>query len=236
MLRYRVVLALLPLAACAQVGRADSITSFMGDGNPAHTGVVGEGFSGQSFTTPGGGPWKNITFNFVSYPGGGSFAQGTITLLDQVYAGAPGDLDSSTAGYVGTAVAVGNVYSFDSGVQLSGNTQYFIYVSGDSGINAIEVEFPGSYAGGNYFYSPDNGTAYSPSEAGGGGNFLDADLNQVPAGTPGDAFFQLSGDLVSDGLVAPLPGTTKLGGAMLALMGLGWWARGGRRSGEKRVV
>ena len=228
MLRYRVVLALLPLAMlCGRAGRADSIISFLGDGNPAHAGFVGEGYSGQSFTTPGGGPWKNITFNFVSYTGGGPvgpFAQSTITLLNQVYAGTPAALDSSTAGYVGTAAAVGNVYQFDPSVQLSGNTQYFIYVSGDAGISAISVEFPGSYLGGDYYYAVDGGTAYSPSESSpGANNFSNFDFSPVTPGTPGDAFFQLSGDLVGQG--APLPGTMKLGGAMLAVVGLGWWGR-----------
>ena len=64
---------------------------------------LGQLIPGQSVTTPAGGPWNNITFNFFSDFAGTPAAAGTLFLLSQedsifnAGATAPQNLSSSTA-------------------------------------------------------------------------------------------------------------------------------------------
>jgi len=89
-------------------------------------------YCGQSFTTPSGGPWHNITFNFYSTPAGGATpastpaAAGTAFLLTQEYLGTPAALSSSTPGYLAQSISIsGGVYVFPSSLALSPGTKYW---------------------------------------------------------------------------------------------------------------
>ena len=77
--------------------RADVITSFTSLLDDRGTGF---GFPGQSITTPTGGPWDNLTFNWFDSPGanivGIPIAGGTLFLLSSEYLGTPAALSSST--------------------------------------------------------------------------------------------------------------------------------------------
>jgi len=97
------------------------------------TGSATEWF-GQSFTTPAGGPWNHITFNFFSTPASGSTpastpaAAGTAFLLTQEYLGTPAALSSSTPGFLASSVSIsGGAYVFAPNVLLNSNTKYWIY-------------------------------------------------------------------------------------------------------------
>jgi LPXTG-motif cell wall-anchored protein len=87
-------------------------------------------FPGESFTTPAGGPWHNITFNFFSdVPAATPSATGTAYLLTQAYTGTPAGLSSSVAGFVAASTGVSSgKFVFAPSVTLQPNTQYFVYV------------------------------------------------------------------------------------------------------------
>jgi hypothetical protein len=95
-------------------------------------------FFGESFTTPSGGPWNNITFNFYATPAVGvtpastPTAVGNAFLLTQQYLGTPAALSASTPGFVAESTSIaGGMYIFAAGVTLSPNTQYWIYENAD---------------------------------------------------------------------------------------------------------
>ena len=107
----------------ATAGVIESITS--GAAFTLHPSYVG-----QSFTTPAGGPWGNITFNFFSNasPATTPYAIGTAYLLSQVFAGTPATLSPAAPGFIAADTSiVGNVYVFGPSVILQPNTQYFLY-------------------------------------------------------------------------------------------------------------
>lgn len=86
---------------------------------------------GQSVTTPIGGPWSGITFNFfqdvaATVP----TAAGTLFLLNQEYLGAPNTLNAATPGYIAqsTNIAAG-AYVFNAAVVLQPSVQYFFYAN-----------------------------------------------------------------------------------------------------------
>ena len=96
-------------------------------------------YDGQSVTTPAGGPWNSIGFNFVQCgnPSGTSclagtnspYALGNLYLLTQVYDGLPSGLSSATPGFVAEATTiVGGVWTFASSVTLTPSTQDFFYM------------------------------------------------------------------------------------------------------------
>lgn len=86
-------------------------------------------FFGQSFTTPGGGPWDNITFNFYSdIPATTLSAAGTAFLLSTSYAGTPTALSSAAPGYIASSTGVsGGMYLFNPSLELNSNTTYWLY-------------------------------------------------------------------------------------------------------------
>src|SRR5882757_8437152 len=64
-------------------------------------------FFGESFTTPGGGPFNNIAFNFFSdVPATTPTAGGTAFLLSQVYLGAPAGLTTATPGFLAQSTSI----------------------------------------------------------------------------------------------------------------------------------
>ncbi len=142
---------------CASAAQAGTIYSYQ-------AGVAGGGTNaqapGQQVTTPSGGPWNNIFFNF--YDGNGnSVALGTVFLLSQSYSGTASALSSSTPGFIASAVGggLGGVYAFASSVTLQANTAYYFYdsalSSGEWGNNANFSAIGSGYQG----YGAANGGA-----------------------------------------------------------------------------
>jgi len=140
--------------------------------------TIGVGFSdGQSVTTPAGGPWHNIQFNFeqCATPSGTSclststntpFALGNLFLLSQIYDGLPSALNNATPGFIAEATTItGGVWIFASNVTLSPGTQYFFYM--DTAFNGPEILYSTAnpYAGGQTFEANSgNGTTYGPDD------------------------------------------------------------------------
>jgi hypothetical protein len=128
-----------------ETARADIITQ-----NTAGTTGANTFFPGQSLTTPGGGPWDHITFNFFSdVPATTPTAAGTLFLLSQEYLGTPADLSSSTPGFLAQSQSIsGGMYIFDPSIALQPNTQYFFYANAsflNSGGNTVP--------GGNVYFT-----------------------------------------------------------------------------------
>jgi hypothetical protein len=86
---------------------------------------------GQEVTTPAGGPWNQLAFNW--YTPCGTYcivplALGDLYLLDQPYTGTPAGLSSSVAGYISnTSTIANNQYIFAPGVTIQPNVSYFFY-------------------------------------------------------------------------------------------------------------
>ena len=123
---------------CAPPAQATTIYSYQ-------AGVAGGGTNaqapGQEVTTPSGGPWNNILFNFYD-SNGNPVALELLFLLSQPYSGTASALSSSTPGFVASAAGggLGGVYTFGSAVTLQANTAYYFYdsslSSGEWGNNA----------------------------------------------------------------------------------------------------
>ncbi len=211
------LIALLATAALSQAARADSLITFTGVAANVGPGED-EGYFGQSFTTPGGGPWNNITFNFFNQSNDGTpYAFEDVYLFSQPFTGDASDTTALTSatGYLGMSTGSGTVYQFSPTIQLNGNTQYFIYTGGASGLAGLAIETPGSYSGGDMYYNPDGITPY----------VLAQDAPDNLSGSPQDAPFQLSGDPVS--AATPLPSTMSLGACLfpLAFLSLAFYRR-----------
>jgi hypothetical protein len=140
--------------------------------------TVGSGFSdGQSITTPAGGPWDDIGFNFAqcATPSGTSclstanppFALGGLYLLTQKYDGLPSGLSSATPGFIAfTSTITGGVWTYAPGVTLNPSTQYFFYM--DTAFDGPDVVYSDSnpYPGGQSFEANSgNGPTYGPDDS-----------------------------------------------------------------------
>jgi len=116
------------------IGNLGLLVAAVGAALPARAGVIvqftsgtdgpGSGFFGQNFTTPSGGPWDDIAFDFLV--GGNPEAAGTAYLFTSIYNGDPNGLSSAGAFAVSTGVSGGS-YDFAPSVTLQPNTQYFLY-------------------------------------------------------------------------------------------------------------
>ena len=86
-------------------------------------------FFGQSFATPSGGPWSQITFNFYSdVPATTPSAVGTGFILSLEYLGTPADLSSSAAGFMAESTGIsGGRFVFDPLLVLQPDTRYYFY-------------------------------------------------------------------------------------------------------------
>lgn len=92
------------------------------------TGVSSSRFQfywGQSFTTPVGIGWNNVSFNFYDL-GAAPFALGTGYLFTSAYAGTPAGLAAAGA-LAASAPADGSTFTFAPGFRLAASTQYFFY-------------------------------------------------------------------------------------------------------------
>ena len=140
---------------------------------------------GQSVTTPSGGPWSQITFNyyeggdtpageyFLDF-GGDPFAIGDLFLLSQAYFGNHDNLSSSTTGYLAKSTGTqadgsGLEWTFAAEVTLQADTQYWFYMD----------SYPGEVLGINAAYS--------------GGDMYYAWAAPYRLSSPSDARFQLEG-------------------------------------------
>jgi hypothetical protein len=117
-----IVLAFVLLSGWANPTRADIITSF----TAGTSGAIGV-FVGQEVTTPSGGPWNNLTFNFFSNVTTPT-AVGHVFLLTQAYNGTPQGLSTATPGFIAESTGiVANQFVFASGVTIQPNHVYYFY-------------------------------------------------------------------------------------------------------------
>ena len=112
-----VAFALLAFLASPVGAAASPIVSFT-----AFTGINSDE-PGQSVTTPVGGPWNNLTFNWLDLAGAPT-AAGTLFLLTQAYVGTPAALGAATPGFLATTASIsGGMWIFDPSVTIQGATQ-----------------------------------------------------------------------------------------------------------------
>jgi hypothetical protein len=118
--------------ALAVTAQAGPIVQYL-DGTFGYAGFF---TNGESFTTPGGGPWNSISFNFYSNsPATTPVAQGTAFLLSMAYAGTPAALSNATPGFIASSTGnAGGIYTFNTAVTLQSNTQYWIFANVAFGI------------------------------------------------------------------------------------------------------
>jgi hypothetical protein len=133
-----------------------TITQYTGASSNWYTG----NYEGEEFTTPAGGPWDSITFNFFS--AGSPSASGNLFLLSLAYLGTPAALSSSTPGFIASASASGGLWTFASNITLQANTQYWVY--GDAPLTGDGDS--GSSAGQQTYYSFTNTGNFTTAAAG----------------------------------------------------------------------
>jgi len=110
---------------------------------------------GQSFTTPAGGPWNHITFNFFSDNSDTTaVAAGTLYIFKSAFTGTPADLSLSTFLAKSTGVSNG-AYMFDAAFTLQPNMTYYAY--SDSTIATLALDSSGS---GVYLTPPKPGYSF----------------------------------------------------------------------------
>jgi hypothetical protein len=145
------------LIGLSSVSNADIIAQF-------GAGSTGSGFAagvGQSVTTPDGGPWENITFNFYNSADGTPQAEGNVYLLSAAYTGTPQALSLSTPGFLGVAAASGSIYTFDPSLTLAPDTQYFFYCDTRPGGPGGTTILGDGYAGGTFLKSPNGSGSFT---------------------------------------------------------------------------
>ncbi len=190
------LMTLALFGALAVNAQAGPIVQYL-NGTFSYAGFFTEG---ESVTTPGGGPWNSISFNFYSNsPATTPAAEGTAFLLSMAYAGSPVALSNATPGFITSSTSnAGGIYTFDSAVTLQPDTEYWIFSN-----TAFAVT--GSITAGTSAQSQYTGDPFV--------NFPSQNTN-----------FTLSGAVVA----APEPSTWTLAGA--ALCGLAFCARRTRRA------
>jgi len=143
---------------------------------------------GQSLTTPSGGPWSNITFNFIGTDGLPT-AAGSLYLLTQEFLGTANELSTSLPGFVATSQSAGGLYTFDPSLTLAASTQYFVYAN--TSLRLTGSAF-GNYLGGDLYGAIIVGSNLS--------RMTKADASFLLAGTPVSAHTPESGSVVLMGL------------------------------------
>jgi PEP-CTERM motif len=143
-------------------------------------------FFGESFTTPAGGPWSNLAFNFFSnVPPVTPAAAGTAFLLTREYLGTPAGLSSGTAGFLAQPTGIsGGEYLFAPSVTLQSSTTYYLY--GDASMTISGSSIAGTP--GAHLYVADTSSAAFTSVGG------DAIANfQLYSGVPEPSTFGVFG-------------------------------------------
>jgi hypothetical protein len=121
-LGYCVVMAVVSTLFATVGAHAETIAEVTGG-----TGVINhDTFAGQSFLVLGGGKYTDITFNFYS-EAESPYAIGKAYLFLSAYTGTPAALSSADPGFLGSAVASGDVYSFGSSLTLAAGDTYYLY-------------------------------------------------------------------------------------------------------------
>jgi hypothetical protein len=139
-------------------------------------------WAGQSVTTPAGGAFNNLRFNWYTF-GGDPTAFGTLYILTAEYLGLPAGLSPATPGYVAHSVAiVDNQYRFAPDVTLNGATQYWFYT--DTQGSFVTSFFGSTYPGGDLYVTgvptlPFHKAIAAP------GVFLDANFRLQGSTVPG---------------------------------------------------
>jgi hypothetical protein len=119
-LGYCVVMTIASMLSVNVCAHGDTIAQVTGG-----SGVVNhDTFAGQSFLVLGGGNYTDITFNFYT-PANDPYAIGKAYLFSSAYSGTPAAL--SSAGFLASATASGDVYSFGSSVTLTAGNTYYLY-------------------------------------------------------------------------------------------------------------
>jgi hypothetical protein len=204
------VLVLLPVG-CARNGASPDGSSPASPSAPLVTlvnvtdsikvtsGAVGTwNFAGQSLTIPGSGSFANVRFNWYTYDGTAT-AFGTVFVLDREFLGLPGDLGSSTPGYVGQADAaieghpgpldpVKGEYVFPAGMTLQAGSRYWFYTNKQgSFVYSFDTDI---YPGGDLYVTGIQTLPFRKAPA--GGRFIDGGVwVPPPAGVFLDANFRL---------------------------------------------
>lgn len=195
------LLLMLALSGFASSAKAATIVAYDAGG----TGQVGNTnqIPGQSVTTPSGGSWTDITFNFYNASTGAAVASGNLYLFTQTYGGTASSLSSqasSSAGYVATAAASGSVYVFGPSVTLLAGTVYYFYAdSQPSPVDGLSGTSNSGYADGQRYFSGNAGT-----------------LNFGAAAATQDYAFNLS-----TSAPGPIPGAGLLSYAVVLIGGVG---------------
>lgn len=118
------------LSVCISASSDIIIDCTSGTGN---TGTYPTLYLGQSFTTPTGAGWTDITFKFFD-GNDAALAEGDLFLLTQRYSGVVNALSSSTDGFLAQSTGISdNAWIFDSAVTLQADTQYWAYSTGNLG-------------------------------------------------------------------------------------------------------
>jgi len=146
----------LGLALTTHVAAAATIASYTAGMDPPSNSFEW----GESFTTPGGGPWNGLQFIFYAdAPPTTPDAGGIAYLLSSEYLGTPGNLSSSTPGFIAQSTGISaNMYVFNPSVTLNANTEYWVYETAALNITGTSVGAgtPGEHAygsNGNNFVS-----------------------------------------------------------------------------------
>lgn len=151
---------------------------------------------GQSVTTPAGGPWNSIQFNFYDINLAPA-ASGTLFVLSQEYTGAPAALSNATAGFLASSATIsGGAWQFNA-LTLQPNTQYF-FLMNSTALPFWVFSTLDNFAGGSMYTA--NAAAYF----------------SIPGQ---DTSFRLQGEVVADGGAVPEPATfAVVGGVILAML------------------
>ncbi len=84
-------------------------------------------WAGQSFVVQDSGAFGDLRFHWYSFQRA-PVAFGSLYLLTQEYLGVPGNLGSTTAGFVARSERIENgVYVFGAGATITGGTKYWVY-------------------------------------------------------------------------------------------------------------
>lgn len=161
------VLGVFPVCATTITGYTGG--TFSAGGNPT--------YEGQSFLTPSGGPWDDLTFNFFSDSRSTTpSAAGMLYLFDRRYTAAPAALSTAVVGYLAsTNTIIGGKWVFSPTVTIQPGTEYYVY-----------ADTPVPEAG-QPFAPVANQESFSAGSA--TGNF---------GSVPGDSNFNVSGDAVTN--------------------------------------